>query len=86
MPDRDIAVVYDEPPIWAKLVGWLLLGTGGLVLAPVALVNGGNGGDAEANTASIVFRPTEDGVPLGRSDVVVVEVVRTTASAAKGTR
>ena len=40
MPDRDIAVLYDEPPIWAKLVGWLLLGTGGLVLAPVALVNG----------------------------------------------
>ena len=39
MSHNDISVLYDGSPIWARMAGWLLLGIGGLVLVPLALIN-----------------------------------------------
>ena len=39
MPDEDVTTLYDGPPAWAWMLGWLLLGTGGFVLAPIALLS-----------------------------------------------
>jgi hypothetical protein len=39
MPDEDVSVLYDGPPIRARMATWLLLGIGGLVLTPIALAN-----------------------------------------------
>jgi len=33
-------VIYDAAPLWAKMVAWVLLGIGGIVLAPIALIRG----------------------------------------------
>ena len=39
MSHNDISLLYDGSPIWARMAGWLLLGIGGLVLVPLALIN-----------------------------------------------
>ncbi len=39
MSDESIGILYDDKPIQARMAAWLLLGTGGLVLVPIALVN-----------------------------------------------
>jgi hypothetical protein len=33
-------VIYDATPVWARMVAWTLLGIGGIVLAPIALIRG----------------------------------------------
>jgi hypothetical protein len=37
MNERQHDHLYDETPAWARAVGWLLMGIGGFVLAPIAL-------------------------------------------------
>jgi hypothetical protein len=39
MTDESISVLYDDTPIRTRMVAWLLLGIGGLVLVPVGLIN-----------------------------------------------
>jgi len=39
MSDKDVTTLYDGPPIWARMVSWLLLGMGGIVLVPIALLS-----------------------------------------------
>ena len=39
MPDEDARVIYDGPPFWVKMVVWLLLGIGGIVMVPLGLIN-----------------------------------------------
>jgi hypothetical protein len=39
MPGKDDSVLYDGPPIRTRMVAWLLLGTGGIVLVPIGLIN-----------------------------------------------
>ena len=38
MSDTSIRALYDDTPIPAKMAAWLLLGIGGLVLLPIAVV------------------------------------------------
>ena len=39
MPGKDDSVLYDGPPIRTRMVAWLLLGIGGIVLVPIGLIN-----------------------------------------------
>jgi hypothetical protein len=39
MPGKDGSVLYDGPPIRTRMVAWLLLGTGGIVMMPIGLIN-----------------------------------------------
>ena len=39
MPDKENRVLYDGPPIPARMAAYLLLGIGGLVLVPIGLTN-----------------------------------------------
>ncbi len=39
MSEERIGVLYDDTPMWAKMAAWLLLGIGGIVLVPLALLN-----------------------------------------------
>jgi hypothetical protein len=39
MPGKGDSVLYDGPPIRTRMVAWLLLGTGGIVLVPIGLIN-----------------------------------------------
>lgn len=39
MSDRCAGVLYDDMPVRARMVAWLLLGIGGIVLAPMGLLN-----------------------------------------------
>jgi hypothetical protein len=39
MPDEDVNVLYDGPPIRTHRAAWLLLGAGGLVMVPIGLIN-----------------------------------------------
>jgi hypothetical protein len=39
MPGKDGNVLYDGPPIRTRMVAWLLVGIGGLVLAPIGLIS-----------------------------------------------
>ena len=39
MAQRDVTIVYDDTPIWFRMAGWLLVGIGGLVLTPLALIS-----------------------------------------------
>jgi hypothetical protein len=39
MSDRGAGVLYDDTPVRARMVAWLLLGIGGIVLAPIGLLN-----------------------------------------------
>jgi hypothetical protein len=38
MLDRNIVKLYDQTAVWARLVAWLLVGTAGFVLVPLALI------------------------------------------------
>ena len=39
MVDQDISVLYDGPPIQTRMVAWVLLGIGGIVLVPIGLIS-----------------------------------------------
>jgi hypothetical protein len=39
MTQAAVTVIYDDTPIWFRMAGWLLVGIGGLVLAPLALIS-----------------------------------------------
>jgi hypothetical protein len=39
MPDEDARVIYDRPPIRVRMAAWLLLGIGGIVMAPLGLID-----------------------------------------------
>ena len=39
MSDRGAGVLYDDTPVRARMVAWLLLGIGGIVLAPIGLLS-----------------------------------------------
>jgi tetratricopeptide (TPR) repeat protein len=39
MPDKDGRVIYDGSPMWVKMVAWVLLGVGGIVMVPIGLIN-----------------------------------------------
>lgn len=40
MAEENMTVVYNAPPIWAKMTAWVLLGIGGIVLLPIMLIRG----------------------------------------------
>ena len=40
MAEENVTVIYNAPPIWAKMTAWALLGIGGIVLLPIALIRG----------------------------------------------
>jgi uncharacterized protein (DUF58 family) len=39
MPDEDARVIYDGPPMRVRMAAWLLLGIGGIVMAPIGLIS-----------------------------------------------
>jgi hypothetical protein len=39
MPGKDDSVLYDGPPIRTRMVAWLLVGIGGIVMTPIGLIN-----------------------------------------------
>jgi tetratricopeptide (TPR) repeat protein len=40
MAEETETVIYAATPIWARMVGWVLLGVGGIVLLPIAAIRG----------------------------------------------
>ena len=40
MTEEKSNIIYDATPVWARMVAWALLGIGGIVLTPVALIRG----------------------------------------------
>jgi len=39
MSDESVGILYDDTSIQTRMVAWLLLGIGGLVLVPIGLIN-----------------------------------------------